>query len=256
MEASFDIALLVYEYKSKYTRLKQFEEKTDYPILSKEDSSVFTIMVTLYATLFSLYPDINIYFICNKFPLCLNREIIKRIKKPYSINDYLISLYPEILELLKQYSKKLKIKRKDKDNKIKEVELKINGKENSFFINTEYNIGVQFMFDYIIQYYIDKNENFLLPFKGEERKEIEGENDFLDEIDDKRKHFSNVLLSCCRRDSFGSEGSPRETHSESIHNEDGMINDFDMGLLMKNNMNKESKSEQRRKEAKKQCIII
>ena len=65
MEASFDIALLVYEYKSKYTRLKQFEEKTDYPILSKEDSSVFTIMVTLYATLFSLYPDINIYFICN-----------------------------------------------------------------------------------------------------------------------------------------------------------------------------------------------
>ena len=30
MEASFDIALLVYEYKSKYTRLKQFEEKTDY----------------------------------------------------------------------------------------------------------------------------------------------------------------------------------------------------------------------------------
>lgn len=210
-------------------------------------------MVTLYATLFSLYPNINIYFICNKFLLCPNTEIIKRIKKPYNINDYLISKYPEILDLLKQYSKKLKIKQKDNNNK--EVELKINGKENTFFINTQYDIGVHFMFDYIIQYYIDKEENFLLPFKGEDRIEIEGENNFLDEIDVKRKHFSNILLACCRRDSFGSEGSPRESHSESIHNENEVINDFDMGLLMKNNMNKESKSEQRRKEAKKACII-
>ena len=43
MEASFDIALLVYEYKSKYTRLKQFEEKTDYQdVLSSEVFNVST----------------------------------------------------------------------------------------------------------------------------------------------------------------------------------------------------------------------
>ncbi len=51
------------------------------------------------------------------------------------------------------------------------------------------------MFDYIIQYYIDKDENFLLPFKGEERKEIEGENDFLDEIDDKKFKLISADIS-------------------------------------------------------------
>ena len=253
-ECKIDITLITFEYQENFLKLKQFNHKLEEQTFTPENKSNFIFFAGLYGVLISSNSNMNIYFVCNKFPFCVNSEIHETKKKPYNINESLMCRFPELIELFKQYSKKFKMKIKKQESKdAYEIEIKINGKEQTFFTNAEINLGVQYMFDYIIKKFLDQEENFSLPLKNEKRFEIEGENNIFEEIVDKKKQFSNILLSCCRRDSTDI-GDSSQNYDDEYEEEN--VNDFDMGFLLKNNMERKSKVELQNKESGFSCILI
>lgn len=253
-QCKIDITLITYEYQENFLKLKQFNKKIEDQMFTKENKANFIFFAELYVMLISSNNNMNIYFVCNKFPFCVNSEIYKAKKKLININESLLCRFPELIELFKQYSKKIKMKIKKQESKCSnEIEIKINGKEKTFFTNAEINLGVQFMFDYIIKIFLDKEENFSLPLKIDKRIEIERENNIFEDISDKKKQFSNILLTCCRRDSTDNEDSKQSNDEE---NEEENMNDFDMGFLVKNNIEKKSKIELENKESGFSCILI